>query len=180
LTGEEKPESLHNESLPAYFRRLLNQTKEEEMMNKEQLQELVTRLRTKCRKAWRGAFWWDEERRVAVVFGNDGLPSAFHSDPTSDPDERVDFEIAAVRELLRRYGGKELAFAVKSISSWAMACDLSGSSLQPDVLEKKMWTTWNNNTAYDPEIEEIYLPARLRWLALSWRRTDYFDHGVAS
>jgi hypothetical protein len=115
------------------------------MMNKELLQKLVTRLRTDCYEAHRGAFCWDEGRGVAVAFGNDGTP----------PDEPVDFEIAAIRGLLRRYGGKELAFAVEPEGgTWAMACDLSGSSLNEDVLEAVLWEAWNakaEGNDFEPE-----------------------------
>jgi hypothetical protein len=85
-----------------------------------------------------------------VVFGNDGRPSG--------NDKRVSAEIAAVRDMLTRFDGKEIAFVEESSSSWAMACDLSRSALKPDVLEKKMWTTWNNHTEterYDAEYENV-------------------------
>jgi hypothetical protein len=136
-----------------------------------------------CGEAHRGAFWWDEEHRIAVVFGNDGLPSSHmteeyreesrrnyvtHHNPSMSPDEwvdfyagKVDFEIGAVRELLARFGGREVAFtASREDDGWMLVCDLFGSSLVPDILEGVLWKAWmaiGSRREHDPE------PVTLNW-----------------
>jgi hypothetical protein len=79
------------------------------------IQMLVDRLHADCREAHRGAFWWDEDERIAVFFGNDGSPTE---------DLFVKEEVAAVRTYLRTTSGTELAFAVKEDITWALACHL--------------------------------------------------------
>jgi hypothetical protein len=103
-------------------------------MDQATMQKLVNRLGHDCFEAHRGAFWWDEGRRVAVAFGNDGF---------GGEDGRARFEVESLRELLRREGGKELAFATGDDGyTWALACALPGG-LTPDVLEGVLWMAWN-------------------------------------
>jgi hypothetical protein len=99
-------------------------------MNSKTIQAIARRLHNDCFEAHRGAFWWDEKRRVAVAFGNDGR------------GHRQDFEIAAVRKLLADYGGKELGFAWDEDYSFVLMCELP-EVLDPDVLEGVLWNAWN-------------------------------------
>jgi hypothetical protein len=98
------------------------------------IQGIVNRLSTECSEAHRGAFWWDEARRVAVAFGNDGY---------NGEDGRARREVEAVRQLLAESGGRELGFATDPEGgySWALACELP-ASLSPDVLTQTLWVAW--------------------------------------
>jgi hypothetical protein len=76
------------------------------------VQKIVDRVRDECFEAHRGAFWWDEGRRIAVAFGNDG----------HDGDGRARLEVEALRKFLHNLGGQELGFATAGDGySWAHA-----------------------------------------------------------
>jgi hypothetical protein len=97
------------------------------------VQKIVDRISDECFEAHRGAFWWDEGKRVAIAFGNDGFST----------DKRSRLEVEAVRRLVKEYGGKEIGFATDSedVYSWAMAVtipDLRGV----DLIEGALWATW--------------------------------------
>jgi hypothetical protein len=95
------------------------------------IHKLVDRLHADCREAHRGAFWWDEDKGIAVVFGNDGSPD---EDPVKE-------EVAAVRTYLKAMAGTELAFAVKNDITWALACHLP-DHLEPLELAHCIWAIW--------------------------------------
>jgi hypothetical protein len=95
-----------------------------------EIHAIAKRVHDDLFEAHRGGFWWDEERRVAIAFGNDG------------GDGRQDFEIAAVRRLLAEYGGRELDFARHADYSFVLMCELP-EPLNPDVLEGVLWKAWN-------------------------------------
>ncbi len=97
------------------------------------VQKIVDRLRGECFEVHRGAFWWDEGRRVAVAFGNDGYST----------DEKARREVAAVRQLLVEQEGRELGFATDSEDGycWALACELP-ADLDPAALESVLWDAW--------------------------------------
>jgi hypothetical protein len=116
------------------------------------LPRLAERLHDDCFEAHRGAFWWDEERRIAVAFGNDGA------------DERQNFEIASVRKLLADHGGVELGFARHGDDgySFALACELP-ETFGPDVMEGVLWKAWNTISSHK---KEDPVPAALDWDAI--------------
>ena len=51
------------------------------------VQKIVDRIGDECFEAHRGAFWWDEDRRIAVVFGNDGYTDS------KDARARLEFRL---------------------------------------------------------------------------------------
>jgi hypothetical protein len=83
-------------------------------------------------EAQRGAFWWDEDKRIAVVFGNDDYAT----------DRRAKAEVEAVRRMIRG-DGKELAFATSGSDgfSWALACEVP-ARLDLGNLTYIIWSTW--------------------------------------
>ena len=99
-------------------------------MNAEIVKKIADRMHDECFEAHRGAFWWDENRRLAVAFANDGQ------------GDRQNFEIAAVRQLLRDYDGKEVGFATSNDYSFSLVCQLP-AALTPDLLESVLWIAWN-------------------------------------
>jgi hypothetical protein len=102
-------------------------------MDNATIKKIVDRTGEDCFEAHRGAFWWDEARRVAVAFGNDGYSST---------DEWARQEVEALRQLLARGGGKELAFATDEDGySWALACELP-AGLGLDHLKAALWAGW--------------------------------------
>ena len=130
---------------------------------------IVTRLHDDCFEAHRGAFWWDEKRRIAVAFGNDGR------------GVRQDFEIAAVRKLLADYGGKELGFARSAEAegfpedtgySFALMCELP-KPLHPGVLDGVLWKAWTTISFHD---KDDPTPVVLDWDAIKQSLDDgHFD-----
>jgi hypothetical protein len=116
------------------------------------IQAIVERISSDCMEAHRGAFWWDEERRIAVAFGNDGYVQ----------DRRAKFEVEVLRKYLNVLGGgcRELAFAVDEDTgySWAMACELAPLAT-PALLEQFLWAGWNMKPTPDlsqePDWNEI-------------------------
>jgi hypothetical protein len=102
----------------------------------DKIQSIGNRLSDDCQEAHRGAFWWDEGRRIAVAFGNDGHAT----------DRRAQFEVEAVRDFLRLGSGRELAFATSSSGySWALACELS-ANLNLLHVEALLWAAWTNSS----------------------------------
>lgn len=124
------------------------------------IRQIVERLSAECFEAHRGAFWWDEALRIAVVFGND----AFSSDPATE------FEVAAVRRVLTDHGGKELVFATNSEDAytWAIACELP-DALAPEVLQDLMWHAWQLAKRHAKLTREGFNPAPL---ALDWNHIN--------
>src|SRR5262245_9935949 len=102
-------------------------------MNAIDIQKIVDRIGGECFEAHRGAFWWHEDRRIAIAFGNDGYAQ----------DERARLEVRALRELLPGLGGRELAFATESEGGygWALACEIP-EELGPENLEAALWSVW--------------------------------------
>jgi hypothetical protein len=103
-------------------------------MDQKVMQKIAERLYEDCFEAHRGAFWWDERRRIAVAFGNDGW----------GVDVRAKREVETVRCLLAESGGKELGFATAGEEdySWALVCELP-DDLTPGVLEGVLWYAWS-------------------------------------
>jgi hypothetical protein len=129
------------------------------------IQKVANRLYEDCHQAHRGAFWWDEGKRVAIAFGNDG----YSSDPRSQG------EVAALRVLLKEWGGIELGFATEDGEGegygWALACRCP-SWLNPDVLEGTLWFAWNELSEHrDPAAGDVDLKT------LNW---DYLHQALQS
>jgi hypothetical protein len=101
------------------------------------IQKIADRLTEECFEAHRGAFWWDEDERVAIAFGNDGYST----------DARSQQEVEAVRDLFDNIGGRELAFATANDGySWALACELD-HHLDVSHLEAVLWLAWKGLSA---------------------------------
>jgi hypothetical protein len=97
------------------------------------VQRIVDRIGDECFEAHRGAFWWDEARRIAVAFGNDGY---------AGDGSRARVEVEALRGFVDHYGGRELGFATAGDGySWALACELPEDG-SPDALEVILWAAW--------------------------------------
>lgn len=108
------------------------------------IQKLVNRFGDDCFEAHRGAFWWDESKRIAIVFGNDGYK-----------ERRAKEEVNAIRKLLKSSSGKELAFATTEDEySWALACEL-GSSLTPRILSQRLWQAWNFSSDLPDKLDDL-------------------------
>jgi hypothetical protein len=125
------------------------------------MQKLVDRLASDCFEAHRGVFWWQQKKRVAVVFGNDGYRQ----------DNRSRLEVEALRRLLAHWGGKELGFATDSETgySWALACELTGK-LTPHVVEGVLWRVWHDLSSQKEEGRKLGLDeaACHERLVLNW------------
>jgi hypothetical protein len=101
------------------------------------IQKIVERLGEEFFEAHRGAFWWEEGRCVAIVFGNDGYAT----------DGRAKLEVEAARRLLGFLDGRELAFATDSVGySWALACQV-GEPGAVNLLQATLWLAWNRLSA---------------------------------
>jgi hypothetical protein len=111
------------------------------------IQKLVDRLHADCMEAQRGAFWWDKDQRIAVVFGNDDYSKDFRS--------RAEVDI--VRRNLRGEG-MELAFATDGFT-WALACELP-ARLELRTLTHDIWQQWLWMTAgkHSPAWEVHHCP----------------------
>jgi hypothetical protein len=82
-----------------------------------------------CVEARRGAFWWDEEQRVAIAFGNDGYSE----------NEVAQEVVVGVCSLLFDVGGRVLAFRTSDDGyCWALACQLK-PPVGPDHLDIVVW-----------------------------------------
>jgi hypothetical protein len=125
------------------------------------MQALVDRLASDCFEAHRGSFWWDEKRRIAIAFGNDGYRE----------DRRARLEVEAVRRLLAHWGGKELGFATESEFgySWALACEVT-SKVTPDIVEGVLWRAWDDLSTQKEEGKKLGLDeaACHERLTLNW------------
>jgi hypothetical protein len=111
-------------------------------MDATTVQKIVDRVSVECFEAHRGAFWWDEDERIGVVFGNDGYSS----------DERSQGEVDAIRWVLETIDGigledndrehRELACATGNDGySWVLICRL-GHKLDISHLKLIIWTVW--------------------------------------
>jgi hypothetical protein len=144
-------------------------------MTPEILQALAQRLFDDCFEAHRGAFWWNEDQRLAVVFGNDSVPAALltadqicasrelNPRATTEPGERSTFEVAAIRRLLADHGGTEVGFATAEGATWVLGC-LLPASLSPDVLEGTAWLAWHTISYH--RAHNVPGPATLNWEAI--------------
>src|SRR5262249_41018177 len=131
--------------------------------------KIVSRLGDDCFEAHRGAFWWQEDRHVAIAFGNDGYSG----------DGRARAEVEALRHLIAEMGGKELGFATDPEDgySWALAFELKGAGVV-DVVEAFRWWAWNEV----PRQKAAGQPLAVQWRKfemgkLSWDRIKaILDH----
>jgi hypothetical protein len=124
------------------------------MVTSADLQALAGRLAGDCSLASRRAFWWDESRRIAVVFGNDDVPVELLTaeethrpcpddpDPRFAPGERGRFQVASIRRVLAESGGAELGFATVGSTAWILACSLP-EGMPLFFLDLVVWFAWD-------------------------------------
>jgi hypothetical protein len=102
------------------------------------VQKIADRIAEECFEAHRGAFWWQEDRRIAVAFGNDGY---------AGEGSRAQVEVEALRGFLAHYGGREVGFATAADGySWALACELPEEGV-PEAMEAVLWAVWGEASA---------------------------------
>jgi hypothetical protein len=104
---------------------------------KVDVQAIANRLHAECFEAHRGAFWWDEQSRCAIAFGNDGYSQ----------DERSQREVALLREVYTAAGGQELGFATAGegytwAAAWLLPPEPKPLPITPGNLESTLWTGW--------------------------------------